>query len=136
MISKKEALTYRNTIETAVQFIDDEMALESVSLYPAWANEKEYALNERVKYNNVLYRCITAHTSQETWTPDTAPSLWAKVLIEDANTIPEWEQPDSTNPYMTGDKVSHNGINYESLVDNNIWEPGVVGTESLWKIIE
>jgi len=136
MISKKEALIYRNTIETAVQFIDDEMALESVPLYPAWANEKEYVLNERVKYNDVLYRCITAHTSQETWTPDAAPSLWAKVLIEDANTIPEWEQPDSTNPYMTGDKVSHNGINYESLVDNNIWEPGVVGTESLWKVIE
>ena len=136
MISKKEALIYRNTIETAVQFIDDEMALESVPLYPAWANEKEYTLNERVKYNDVLYRCITAHTSQETWTPDAAPSLWAKVLIEDANTIPEWEQPDSTNPYMTGDKVSHNGINYESLVDNNIWEPGVVGTESLWKVIE
>lgn len=136
MISKKEALTYRNTIEAAVQFIDDEMALESVPLYPAWANEKEYILNERVRYNDILYRCITAHTSQETWTPDAAPSLWAKVLIEDANTIPEWEQPDSTNPYMTGDKVSHNGINYESLVDNNIWEPGVVGTESLWKVIE
>lgn len=23
--------------------------------------------------------------------------------------IPEWEQPDSTNPYMAGDKVAHNG---------------------------
>lgn len=42
---------------------------------------------------------------QETWTPTVAPSLFAKVLIPDENVIPKWEQPDSTNPYMTEDKV-------------------------------
>ena len=136
MISKKEALTYRNTIEVAVQYIDDAMALESVPLYPAWAVDIEYLADARVKHNNVLYRCLQTHVAQEGWNPVDAPSLWAKVLIPDENVIPEWEQPDSTNPYMTGDKVSHNGINYESLVDNNVWEPGAVGTESLWKVIE
>ena len=29
----------------------------------------------------------------------------------------------------------HNGKTWESLVDNNVWEPGAVGTESLWKEI-
>ena len=52
-----------------------------------------------------------------------APSLWAKVLIPDENVIPEWEQPDSTNPYMIGDKVSFDGKVYESVIDNNIWSP-------------
>jgi hypothetical protein len=45
------------------------------------------------------------------------------VLIPDANVIPEWEQPDSTNPYMKGDKVTFNGVVYESTIDNNIWSP-------------
>ena len=37
--------------------------------------------------------------------------------------IPEWEQPDSTNPYMTGDKVRFEGKVYQSLIDNNVWSP-------------
>jgi len=52
-----------------------------------------------------------------------APSLWAKVLIPDPDVIPEWEQPDSTNPYMIGDRVMFNGLVYESVIDNNIWSP-------------
>ena len=65
-----------------------------------------------------------------------ATALWTKVLIENTDIIPEWEQPDSTNGYSIGDKVMHNGVKYESLVDNNIWEPGVVGTENVWVIVE
>ena len=34
------------------------------------------------------------------------------------------------------DKVMHNGKKWESLVDNNVWEPGATGTESLWKEVE
>ena len=41
--------------------------------------------------------------------------------------IPEWEQPDSTNPYMKGDKVTHGGKTWVSDIDNNVWEPGVYG---------
>jgi hypothetical protein len=36
---------------------------------------------------------------------------------------------------MKGDKVIHNGITYQSLIDNNSWEPGVIGTELLWEKI-
>ena len=74
-----------------------------------------------------LYRCLQTHSSQDAWNPAEAPSLWSKVLIQDENVIPEWEQPDSTNPYMAGDKVKHNGKHWESTVDNNVWEPGVYG---------
>lgn len=31
------------------------------------------------------------------------------------------------------DTVTHNGVVYVSLVDNNVWEPGAEGTESLWQ---
>ena len=106
--------------------------MEAVQLFPLWKADVEYTVGQRVRYNEVLYSVLTAHTSQADWTPEVAPSLFAKVLIPDENVIPEWEQPDSTNPYKKGDKVSHNGKIWESQIDGNVWEPGVVGTESLW----
>lgn len=126
-MTRSDANRYRSIIEQAAQSLDDTTALEAVTLYPEWKPDTEYAVDFRVRFNSVLYRCITAHTSQPTWTPDVSPSLFAKVLIEDPTVIPEWQQPDSTNPYMTGDKVTHNGKTWVSDVDNNVWEPGVYG---------
>lgn len=131
----KAAKLIRATMDKAGAMLSDEQALNVIELYPFWNDSAMYTVNDRVRYNNILYKCLTTHTAQETWTPIDAPSLWAKVLIPDSNIIPEWEQPDSTNPYMKGDKVIHNGITYESIIDNNTWEPGVVGTEALWKQI-
>ena len=82
-----------------------------------------YSVGEKVQYNGVLYSVLLAHTSQENWTPTEAHSLFAKVLITGPSVIPEWEQPDSTNPYMKGDKVRYKGVVYESLIDNNVWSP-------------
>ena len=82
-------------------------------------------------YNGILYKVLTAHTSQDDWTPDAAPSLFTKVLIPDETVIFEWEQPDSTNTYSAGDKVTHNGKTWVSDIDNNSWEPGVYGWTEL-----
>ena len=116
----------------------DEQALEVRVLYPEWENFEEgytFSVGNRVNYQNVLYKVLQTHQKQETWNPKDAPSLFAKVLIPNEEVIQEWEQPDSTNGYMTGDKVIHNSITYESLVDNNVWEPGTAGMETLWKKI-
>lgn len=107
--------------------VDDNTALRMTEFYPAWATGTDYAAGFKVQHNGTLYKCLTAHTSQADWTPEAAPSLWAKVLIPDPDVIPAWEQPDSTNPYMAGDKVTHNGKTWVSDVDNNVWEPGVYG---------
>lgn len=48
--------------------------------------------------------------------------------------IPEWVQPDSSNPYMTGDRVRFNGNVYESLIDNNVWSPS--DYPAGWQLIE
>lgn len=115
------------------QDLTDEEALDVQNLYPEWdGNGKEYAVGFKVNYEDVLYKCLQAHTSQEDWNPADAASLWAKVIHE-PGTIPEWEQPSSTNPYMTGDQVRHIEKIWESLIDNNVWEPGAAGTEALWK---
>ena len=113
----------RPYIEKAAASLTDEDALEAINLFANWQSNKVYTKDERVNYEGILYKCLQPHTSQDAWTPIAAPSLWAKVLIPDANVIPDWEQPDSTNPYMKGDKVMFNGQVYESAIDNNVWSP-------------
>lgn len=129
------------TLEEAKAIIDalvtlrnsaaDEQALKASALYPKWKVGTAYQKDKRVLYNDILYKVLTDHTSQADWTPDAAPSLFAKVLIPDKNVIPEWEQPESTNPYGKGDKVTHNGKTWRSTIDSNVWEPGVYGWEEI-----
>ena len=107
--------------------VDDNTALRMVEFYPEWAAGQAYTAGYKVQRGGRLWRCLQDHTSQDGWEPDIAPSLWAKVLIPDPDVIPEWEQPDSTNPYSAGDKVTHNGKTWVSDIDNNVWEPGVCG---------
>ena len=108
--------------------LSDEQALQVPLMFPKWQAGKAYVVGDRVLYLGVLYKVLQAHTSQAGWEPDIAPSLFAKNLIvkdEDGEQvdIPEWVQPDSTNPYMTGDKVMFEGKVYQSLIDNNVWSP-------------
>lgn len=85
---------------------DEEVADYSV-LFPQWdGNGIEYAVGFKCRYNGILYKVFQAHASQETWNPVDAPSLFAKVLIPDPSIIPEWEQPESTNPYIKGIRLS------------------------------
>ena len=123
----------RPLIEKAALSLSDEDALEGINLFPNWAPDADvYEKNIRVQYEGILYKCLQTHTPQNNWTPTNSPSLWAKVLIPDANVIPEWEQPDSTNPYMKGDKVMYNGLVYESTIDNNVWAPGIYGWNQIF----
>ena len=108
--------------------LSDEQALQVPLMFPKWQAGKQYVVGDRVLYLGVLYKVLQAHTSQAGWEPDIAPSLFAKNLIikDDSGEqvdIPEWVQPDSTNPYMIGDKVKFEGKVYQSLIDNNVWSP-------------
>ena len=130
-MTRAKAKQLRQLIERIAVTLDDETALTGVELFPMWAIGRAYAVSDRVQYGGALYKVLQAHTSQADWTPDAAPSLFAKVLIPDETIIPEWEQPDSTNPYSAGDKVTHNGKTWVSDIDNNVWEPGVYGWAEL-----
>lgn len=127
MTLKKRAKELRKTIEKTAQTLDDAEALQNVELYPEWHQAHEYLKDEKIRHHKILYKVLQDHTSLANWDPANSPSLYARVLIPDPTVIPDWEQPDSTNPYMTGDKVKHNGKTWISTVDNNVWEPGVYG---------
>lgn len=122
----------RPYIEKAAISLSDVDALEALNLFPKWEAQKAgYEKDDRVLYQGNLYKCLQSHTPQAAWTPVAATSLWAKVLIPDENAIPEWEQPDSTNPYMIGDKVMYNGQVYECIINNNVWSPEIYG----WQLV-
>ena len=122
-----EAKRMKPFIQKGIQTLDDADALAIKTAYPEWNAAGTYSAGDKVLYDGILYKCLQDHAAQEGWNPVDSPSLWAKVLIPDDGTIPVWEQPDSTNPYMKGDKVTHNGKTWISDVDNNVWEPGFYG---------
>lgn len=126
-MTREEAQAIVDALVTLREAASDAAALNAVEIYPAWREGAAYTTGQRVRHDGTLYKVLQDHTSQTDWTPEAAPSLFAKVLIPDPGTIPEWEQPDSTNPYAKGDKVTHNGKTWISDIDGNVWEPGVYG---------
>lgn len=120
---------YRLAIEQGSNAVErtDSDALAVKGIYPIWQSGVIYIKGYRVLYDNILYTVLQNHTSEFTWTPDVSPSLFTRVLIPDVEIIPDWVQPESTNPYMKGDKVKHNEKVWISDIDNNVWEPSVYG---------
>lgn len=133
MISRAKAYTLRAMIEKASASLPDEDALEAVELFPAWAADTAYKADERIRYEDKLYRCVQTHTSQTDWIPPTTPALWTEVAKP--GEIPVWKQPTGAqDAYMAGDKVwypEENTTIYICTSDYNIYAPGVFGWE-IW----
>lgn len=116
--------------------LSDEDALKVVALYEDWSVPANYSKGQRVAYHGKLYKVLSDHASQADWAPDKAPSLFAEVLPGQDGKVGEWKQPDSTNPYSKGDRVTHNGKTWESTVDGNVWEPGATGVTQWTEVKE
>ena len=133
-LQKLEAMRKQAEINSAEN--TDTQALEVAALYPEWTSLAEgetLSVGTRLRHKGTLYKVLQEHNKQSGWAPDVTPSLFAKVLIPDASITPAWEQPGSTNGYSVGDRVTHGGKTWESLVDSNVWEPGATGSEALRK---
>ena len=126
-LTKEEQLENQRNLALTffAETLSDAQALQVPMLFDDFdGNGVAYEVGKRIMFEGVLYKVIQAHTSQAGWTPTAAPSLFAKVINETIDgSIPEFEQPDSTNPYMKGDRVIFNGKVYESLIDNNVYSP-------------
>lgn len=116
---------------SALARLDDETALDVLTLFPEWAVGKAYAVDERIRYGDKLYRCVQAHTSQSDWMPDATPALWTEV--SKPGEIPVWKQPTGAqDAYRIGDKVHYPTKEdpvYICTVDYNVYAPDVYGWE-------
>lgn len=130
-MKQSKLLALRALIEKSAVSLSDGDALGGVELFPAWAAGASYEQGIRIRYDGKLYRCEQAHESQAGWTPPATPALWTEVA--EPGEIPVWRQPTGAqDAYQTGDKVHYpdaDGPVYISVMDNNIWEPGVYGWE-------
>ena len=133
MTNKQKALELRKALQIFLATLDADThaadMLEVPSAFPKYRVGKAYKVKEVFRYgeNSVgdaqLYQVLQDHTSTEEWTPDTAVSLYKKIGVTEEG-YPEWVQPlGASDAYNAGDKVSHNGVIYESTVDGNVWSP-------------
>lgn len=135
MISLEQARKFRRFIEQMSTNATDEEALDNIEAFPKWQIGREYSKDDRIRYNDVLYKVLQSHTSQADWTPDVAVSLYVKVSIEE---FPEWVQPTGAHDaYNKGDRCSHltdeqgNDRHWVSTIDANVYEPSVYGWDEI-----
>ena len=126
----ERAQKMRTQLDNITKDFTDEKALENKELFPSWNKDSfSYLTGVIVYYKDELYKVIQAHTSQADWAPDVAVSLFVKISIEE---FPEWVQPQGAHDaYALGDKVTYNNKHWESVVDANIWQPGVYGWQEI-----
>ena len=62
------------------QNLPDKQAITVKSIYPAYdPNGVQYPVDFKALQDDVLYKCLQEHTSQESWAPGIAPSIWVAV---------------------------------------------------------
>lgn len=89
-----------NTLE-----VDDNTAFRMKNFYPEWAAGVSYEAGFKVQRNAKLWRVVQSHTSQATWEPENAPSLWEVINETHEGTI------DDPIPY-SGNMALENGKYY------------------------
>ena len=67
--------------------VDDNTALRMREFYPDWAAGQDYPAGFKVQRGGALYKVLQAHTSQDGWEPENAPSLWAEICESHAGTL-------------------------------------------------
>ncbi len=89
------------------QSLPDEQAVTVKAIYPAYdPNGVQYPVDFKVLQDDVLYKCLQEHVSQESWAPGIAPSIWVAVDTgEHAGT--------QEDPIPVPDTVTTAGMEYE-----------------------
>lgn len=89
------------------QSLPDEQAVAVKAIYPVYnPNGVQYPVDYKVLQDDVLYKCLQEHISQENWAPGIAPSIWVAVETgEHAGT--------QEDPIPVPDTVTTAGMEYE-----------------------
>ena len=130
MIDRMQAAEqFRKALQMFANTLTDEQAMEIALVYDSYKVGVSYRVDDLFTYgtNDVgdpqLYRVVQAHTSQADWVPDSTPSLYTPIGLDEEG-YPVWSQPTGAHDaYNTGDIVNYNGTLYRSLIGGNTWSP-------------
>lgn len=95
--TKDEARAYRQSLERLALYAPEGEAVKLPSAYPRWSGaavaytdgsggEPQSKVRGQAR-PDLLYKCISPHTSQEGWEPSQTPALWAVVDETHAGTL-------------------------------------------------
>ena len=113
------AMLIKQQINTTT--VDDQTAVRMTAFYPEWASGHAYTAGYKVQHNGRLWRCIQAHTSQDSWVPSTdTASLWER--IDETHTGDQYDPiPYEGNMALTaGLYYTQGGVTYLCTRDTGI----------------
>lgn len=115
--------------EVAPRMSDEELVKYNAVLNE-WVSGISYTTGDVVYYAGKLYRALQDSISKGSYPPDTYTSGWKRIGEPNEEGIYPWSQPlGATDAYALGVKVTHSGKTWQSMIGNNVWEPGVYGWE-------
>lgn len=97
---------------------DDQTALQVKDLYADWVTGKNVAIGDRRQYNDKLYKCRQAHTTQTGWEPDQASALWEVIDPVHAGTLEDPIPYDQAMAVYAGKIYRYNDCLYECIRDS------------------
>lgn len=101
--------------------VDDQTAVRMTEFYPTWESGQAYTAGYKVQRNGNLWRCIQAHTSQDSWAPSTdTASLWER--IDETHTGDQYDPiPYEGNMALENGKYyAQDGVTYLCTRDTGI----------------
>jgi len=110
--------------------VSDEQIMSMPSFIDRWQAGLALRPGQLVLHEDIVYRVQQAHTTQADWMPGGTPALFRALGTEDEaiSSYPLWIQPTGGHDaYNRGDRVTYNGIRFESTIGANVWAPSVWG---------
>ena len=83
----EQAQAIRNSMEKVTENLTDADAVAVADLFLPWAAGVDYAVGDRRRFSDALYKCLQAHTSQVGWEPHAVPALWVVINTSSPGTI-------------------------------------------------
>lgn len=136
-LTQEEYLQTINTLESRVSRLESVISKivsfginglsfeDKSSFVEQWAGGITYEVGDIVKYGSVLFMCKQKNVSVDTAAPDKLPDVWEACNVT-SDGVAEWVQPTGAHDaYANGAIVEHAGKRWVSVVDNNVWEPGL-----------
>ena len=80
-MKRDKALAFIEAVKKIRETVSDDIALENIALYPEWKVNVELKVGDRVQHNDKLYKVLQDHTTQSTWTPTDALTLFEPIDV-------------------------------------------------------
>lgn len=120
---------YHHDAGVPERFVSDEWSLEKATTpNPEDGSYRYITQGELTWYQDRAWRNLMPDGNPNVWEP---PTNWREYPMGLEHPI--WIQPTgAVDAYPLGFVVEHNGASWRSEVAANVWEPGAVGSETLW----